>query len=232
MWWICSDWRRFCWGNNLRRVASPNLSVCELITMLLERFLASLNHEQQQQRPANECVKGFNTSFYMWTEEKQWQNKMKLENPWTKQRHHQTKHWLANLFVIFYCLAASFWFPSIFAKLVVFSLQMERLQGWNGNEPATPLLGTLGWVLFCSVSCRRRTRCVCAYVQTKQAEEEITPAPKKHASGRPPVTPQSIQVRKHQDVSGKGRRKNKNSQKAWLLSNILFIFLFYTLFRK
>lgn len=148
-----------------------------------------------------------------------------------KQRPHQTElHWLANLSVIFYCQAASFCFSTVFAKLVVFSLQMERLQGWNGTGPATPLLGTLGWVLFCSVSCRRRTRCVRAYVQTKQAEEEITPNPKSMLQND---APQSIQVWKHQDVVGEERRKNKNSRKAWLLSNnILFLFLFYTLFRK
>lgn len=66
-------------------------------------------------------------------------------------------------------------------------------------EPSQQHLFSALWVLFCSVPCRRRTRCVRAYVQTKQAEEEITPNRNSTLQGD---APQSIQVWKHQDVAG------------------------------
>lgn len=103
---------------------------------------------------------------------------------------------------------------------------------WNGSrvemEPSQqPLFSALlAW--FCFVLFHvAGALVVFTSVQTMQAEREITP-PQNDA-------PQSIQVWKHQVEAGEDRRKKKEKLSEGLAvkqQHILFLFLFYTLFRK
>lgn len=154
-----------------------------------------------------------NVSFDIWTEEnrgriRKWDRR---QERCLKQRHHRT-----NLSVIFSCQAASFCFSPIFAKRVVFSLRMERLQRWNGTEPGKPLLGALGSVLFRSVSAVHSS---CSHMSKQSEPKGKWLLPIKPLMNRGAKAP---------------RRGNKKLSESLAVKqqHILFLFLFYTLFRK
>lgn len=83
---------------------------------------------------------------------------------------------------------------------------MERLQGWNGTEPGTHLLGALGSVLFCSVSAVHSS-CSHMFKQSEPKGKWLLPL-------KPPINP-GVKT---------ARRVKKNSGQAWLLSNNIFYF--------